>query len=1018
LPEQSLEGKQLYLDRHQYESRLLGEIASPTGSRPSRRPPVLNADILFDRAEKNAEGKIDREGIGKLFRENFPNVNVDGILSTEFNIMDVNHDGAVSADEFRLYHERILDEVTPNPIEPKSTDDVRVDPEDLSKADRAFRTGPWYTEDDTEVMFQLSAYRFTTRLAGIVHEISVRAVPCYALGRPFRVACFLHGFTKDRTSYLWSKTWHAFRRDGFQIVTLEFPGWGRSSGEANQSRPWQDHDGMLLLRVLRAFPLPEQGACVSVIAEGIGAVAFIRAYAEDPRIFAAHHILLNVVIGDIPKEFKTHLRDRGADCFVYLCEKFYKDHAPLGANTFKGIFGFYCSNEVQSHNLMYLATLYVEGTGVGSFKVCTTRRSTFFTGAQARCRGIARDGEIMLFLPSSEAIDEFLDYLGAPPRRMERAFKLPLKTSVELGVKTDSVRVFVRVCPTLPREHGLGFRNCVEVTAEKANGRDPCDRITVRDVRIDNMGPRNERGTFVFQQVFDPRTQQEQVYNSMAKGLVAEFLTGTNVTVIAFGAIGTGKTYTMLGTEGDPGIVCRTVRDIFKSNFHATGEKLLFEYVHVTSDGIKDLLDPSARKELRVFEAVAGLRIEGAKSIEPPSAQELLAAFGEAQKWRPSARIGASESYSRTHAVAILRLGKFSRATEPHSMMFLADLAGSERLFGDSAPSRGPRGSSAGDGSTVALERVIAALVENEGRKRAFIPYNLSELTSLLRVGLGGNSKTSFLACISRTEDCLTDTLSTLRLAMHATHIKNAVITDERLKLEAEFQRIRASAQFLPLDAQRKGTMALHSGTISCYANLSAGVDAPLVVLLHGEPDPAAEHLVPMGEYLSSKGFRWLAPSMPGFGDSPGTKLPTKLEALKEEGGCATIVAEILDFLGITTAHLFGTNWGASLACMTAVAYPQRVDKVLINVVDPEGNFMSFWPLAEANDHAVVALRKKTVGLFWSLMAKGKHDPHMTSFVNRCVPKIQANLRTKLYDTYAWSHDEFSQHFFAFLAKA
>ena len=39
--------------------------------------------------------------------------------------------------------------------------------------------------------------------------------------------------------------------------------------------------------------------------------------------------------------------------------------------------------------------------------------------------------------------------------------------------------------------------------------------------------------------------------------LIDSALTGTNISVFAYGPTGTGKTYTMLGTDSDPGIIPR-----------------------------------------------------------------------------------------------------------------------------------------------------------------------------------------------------------------------------------------------------------------------------------------------------------------------------------------------------------------------------------------------------------------------------------------------------------------------------
>lgn len=40
---------------------------------------------------------------------------------------------------------------------------------------------------------------------------------------------------------------------------------------------------------------------------------------------------------------------------------------------------------------------------------------------------------------------------------------------------------------------------------------------------------------------------------------------GYNASVFAYGATGAGKTYTMLGTEEQPGIMMNSIEELFKS---------------------------------------------------------------------------------------------------------------------------------------------------------------------------------------------------------------------------------------------------------------------------------------------------------------------------------------------------------------------------------------------------------------------------------------------------------------------
>lgn len=56
---------------------------------------------------------------------------------------------------------------------------------------------------------------------------------------------------------------------------------------------------------------------------------------------------------------------------------------------------------------------------------------------------------------------------------------------------------------------------------------------------------------------------QEEVYKGTTKNLVQDVLNNYNATVFAYGATGSGKTHTMVGTSSNPGIMVRALNDIF-----------------------------------------------------------------------------------------------------------------------------------------------------------------------------------------------------------------------------------------------------------------------------------------------------------------------------------------------------------------------------------------------------------------------------------------------------------------------
>ena len=97
------------------------------------------------------------------------------------------------------------------------------------------------------------------------------------------------------------------------------------------------------------------------------------------------------------------------------------------------------------------------------------------------------------------------------------------------------------------------------------------------------------------------------------------------------------------------------------------------------------------------------------------------------------------------------------------------DLAGSENIKKTEALGETLKEGININKSLLALKRVIKLL--NETSKH--IPYRDSSLTKILKDSLGGNSRTTILACISPAKYNSDETKSTLDYANDASNIKN-----------------------------------------------------------------------------------------------------------------------------------------------------------------------------------------------------------------------------------------------------
>jgi hypothetical protein len=63
--------------------------------------------------------------------------------------------------------------------------------------------------------------------------------------------------------------------------------------------------------------------------------------------------------------------------------------------------------------------------------------------------------------------------------------------------------------------------------------------------------------------VFDDATNNEQIYGTVVQELIGAVVGGFNGTAFAYDQTSSGKTFTMNGSDADPGIIPRAVRDVF-----------------------------------------------------------------------------------------------------------------------------------------------------------------------------------------------------------------------------------------------------------------------------------------------------------------------------------------------------------------------------------------------------------------------------------------------------------------------
>ncbi|KAL1490454.1 hypothetical protein ABEB36_013143 [Hypothenemus hampei] len=70
---------------------------------------------------------------------------------------------------------------------------------------------------------------------------------------------------------------------------------------------------------------------------------------------------------------------------------------------------------------------------------------------------------------------------------------------------------------------------------------------------------------FEFSHIFDVHTKQNNIFDLVIKERILSFINGHNSTIMVYGVSGSGKTYTMVGTAEEPGIIPRAIDYFFRT---------------------------------------------------------------------------------------------------------------------------------------------------------------------------------------------------------------------------------------------------------------------------------------------------------------------------------------------------------------------------------------------------------------------------------------------------------------------
>eukprot|EP00833_Pecoramyces_ruminatium_P003645 jgi/Orpsp1_1/1177677/evm.model.c7180000062391.1 len=324
-----------------------------------------------------------------------------------------------------------------------------------------------------------------------------------------------------------------------------------------------------------------------------------------------------------------------------------------------------------------------------------------------------------------------------------------------------------------------------------------------------SMGPYISTNPFNY--VFGSPNSQEDVYFQSVHPLVEHFHHGKNSLVLAYGQMGSGKTYTIgfqpedYNLENfqpdilnkDLGFVPRAFQEtlsyiqLLKSQGRSAS--LLVTFIAISCEDIADLLgesitryrrppspgpkmsspndkrDPTTQpKTITVHDrGKQGTYLKGAKYERVESMERLAELLYRGTTFRRI--VYGPDSENLSHAILSFQLEQDNPKTgkdKIYSKLNFVDLSCTEKI--DKVEARMNRMEcGVNDKSWLALSKVINLLTAN--RPKGYIPYRDSKLTQVLQDSLSGDSIVLFLSCLSPT--ACDENKSVLKYMIRSTNI-------------------------------------------------------------------------------------------------------------------------------------------------------------------------------------------------------------------------------------------------------
>ena len=275
-----------------------------------------------------------------------------------------------------------------------------------------------------------------------------------------------------------------------------------------------------------------------------------------------------------------------------------------------------------------------------------------------------------------------------------------------------------------------------------------------------------EKKKFEFDRVYSPQSTQDEVFAD-TDSIITSCVDGYNVCIMAYGQTGSGKTFTMMGTEDNPGVNRRAVRELLRvcQSRDDVDFSIKLSLMEIYNEKVIDLLASNGHErescDIRQDPVTKLPFVDGLNQREVKSVDDVVKTLAEGDSNRSVAATAMNAHSSRSHLLLQIVVASHNRISNVSTTgkLTLVDLAGSERISKTEATGQRLVEAAAINKSLSALGQIFTAL----RTAQQHIPYRNSKLTHILQDSLGGDAKTCVFINVSPAESNLSETIGTLK---------------------------------------------------------------------------------------------------------------------------------------------------------------------------------------------------------------------------------------------------------------